>query len=261
VQRRQQLGGRLAVEGAAAIGEEARLGDQRRVSVKVEESALEVDHLLRPMVSAALLVEDVTERVVVAQVVRGHGAKAPQGLEREPDVRGDRRPVDVEQLRQAILAVHAHGTDPAQVVQADVLELNALGIDAEACGQAALERDRHVAQTDRPVPGVEERLGHDPHRVGEIHDPCAGGRSARRELRQLEDHRNGAQRLRESAGPGRLLADGVEAEGERLIDQAGGLTADTQLHEHEAGAVDRGGGIVGIGQASGPADVIEHPPR
>ena len=49
---------------------------------------------------------------------------------------------------------------------------------------------------------------------------CAG------ELGQVEHDRHRPQRLGQPAGAGRLLADRPEAEGERLVEQAGRLAAD-----------------------------------
>ena len=46
--------------------------------------------------------------------------------------------------------------------------------------QVALDVDGHVAQAERPVAAVDEGLGHDADRVGEVDDPGAvGGEVAR----------------------------------------------------------------------------------
>ena len=120
-----------------------------------------------------------------------------------------------------------------------MLQLDALRVHAEARRQVALEPDRDVAQADRPVALVEQRLGHDPHGVREVEDPRAGCRPSRRRLRELQDHRHGPQRLGEPAGAGGLLADRPERRRQRLVDQPGGLAADPQLDDHEVGAVER----------------------
>ena len=83
-----------------------------------------------------------------------------------------------------------------------------------------------------------------------IHAP--GGAAAGGRLGEVEHDRHGPQRLGEAAGAGRLLADGAEAQRQRLVDEPGGLAADAQLDEHEVGAVERRVAVVGRGSA-GPA--------
>ena len=85
----------------------------------------------------------------------------------------------------------------------------------------------------RAMAGVDQRLGHDPDRVGEVDDPGLGCRVPAGQLRELEHDRHGAQRLGKSAGAGRLLADGAEPEGERLVQEARRLAADPQLDQDE----------------------------
>ena len=75
----------------------------------------------------------------------------------------------------------------------------------------------------------------------------------------VQDHRDGAQRLGEATGAGGLLADAAALEREGLVDAAGGLPADAQLQQHEVGAVHRG---VQVGRGDHPAGVVlplEHP--
>ena len=114
------------------------------------------------------------------------------------------------------------------------------GVDAEPRREPALEPDRDVAQPDRPVAVIEQRLGDDPDRVREVDDPVARGREPRRALRDVEDDRHGPERLREAAGAGRLLADRAEPRWQRLVDEARRLAADPELDEHEVGAIERG---------------------
>ena len=110
--------------------------------------------------------------------------------------------------------------DPAQVVEADLVKLNPIRRLAQPLGHLTLDVDRHVAQPDGAVPGVQQRLGHHPHRIREVDDPRVRSRAATRQLGQLQDDRDGAQRLGESAGAGRLLPDGAEPQGERLVHQS-----------------------------------------
>jgi len=57
------------------------------------------------------------------------------------------------------------------VVEADLVDEHALGLHPEQAREAALERDRDVAQPDRAMARVEERPRDDPDRVREVHDP------------------------------------------------------------------------------------------
>ena len=75
--------------------------------------------------------------------------------------------------RAAVDPVDPHRPHPGQVIEPDVLEADRSG-DTPSAGQAPLEPDRDVAQADRAVAGVEEGLGDDADRVGEVDDPRAG---------------------------------------------------------------------------------------
>ncbi len=111
-------------------------------------------------------------------------------------------------------------------------------LDPEPSGQPSLEVDGHVAQSDRPVAAIEERLGHDTHWVGEVDEPGIRRRSASDQLRETQHHRHGAQGLGKAARSGRLLADAVESTGEGLVQVLRRLAADTQLDQHERRAID-----------------------
>src|SRR5262249_56725725 len=97
--------------------------------------------------------------------------------------------------------------------------------------ERALEADRHVAEPDRTVPGVEQRAGDDADRVGEVDDPGACRRPAAGALGDIQDHGDGPQRLREPAGPGGLLPDAAVLQRPGLVAMPGRLTADAQLEE------------------------------
>ena len=60
-------------------------------------------------------------------------------------------------------------------------------------------------------------------------------------------------------GAGRLLADRAELQGEGLVEQARGLSADPELDQDEVGAVDGGARVIGQRQAAVPAEAGEHP--
>ena len=206
---------------------------------------------------AELLLQDLAGRVVVVEVVRGDGPERAQELDRGVHVGRDLLGVLGQHRRQAVDPVDPDRPDPGQVVESDVLELDPLGRHAEPGGQLALEPDRHVAQADRPVTGVEQRLGDDPDRVGEVHDPgirCAPPADV---LGQLQDDRHGPQRLGKTTRSGRLLADAAEAVRQRLVRVAGLLTADPQLDQDERRPVDRLGTVGGADETARPALATE----
>ena len=164
------------------------------------------------------------------------------------------------QLVEHVVAVEPHGAHPGQVVEADLVDAHPLGRDAEPARELALEADRHVAQPDRAVAGVEQRARDDPDRVREVDDPGVVRRQRAHALGDLEHDRHGPQRLREAAGAGRLLADAAAGERDRLVAQPRRLTADADLDQHGVGAVDRAVEIVG--HLERPVEAVrgQHPP-
>ena len=72
---------------------------------------------------------------------------------------------------------------------------------------------------------------------------------------------NGAERLREAARAGRLLADAAAGERQRLVREPRRLAADADLDEHEVGAVDRAVEVAGELERSRESDTLEHPAR
>ena len=254
----EQLRGCLAVEGASTVVEQRRFRVERRVGVHVEQLALEPHDLLGPTVTVPLLGEHLVEGVVVAQVVGGHRAQLAEPCDRHLEVTGDRLSIAGEQLREPILAIDPRGGDPAEVVQPDVVEREPIGVDAETLRQTPLQRDGHVAEAQRTVALIGERLAHDADRVGEVDDPGAGSGPTANELRELEDDRHRSQRLGKSTGPGRLLADGAEAKGERLVEESRRLPSDSELDEDEVRAVHGRVGVTGQGEAPVPLHPLEH---
>ena len=89
--------------------------------------------------------------VEVAQVVGGHGAELVEQPPRQPDLLGQRVAVVGEQRAEHVVAVEPHRAHPGQVVEADLVDLDPLGRDAEQPRDVALEGDRHVAEPDRAV--------------------------------------------------------------------------------------------------------------
>ena len=129
------------------------------------------------------------------------------------------------------------------MVEPDVLHLDVVGIDPEIVADPTLGPDGDVAQAHGPVALVEERLGHDPHGVGEVDQPRASIGAGRHLLRQLEHDGNRAQRLGQPARAHGLLAQASVAHGQRLVDVAGRLATDAQLDDDEVGTLERGMGI------------------
>ncbi|MGX1252727.1 hypothetical protein RKD48_005238 [Streptomyces ambofaciens] len=123
------------------------------------------------------------------------------------------------------------------MVEADVVQVDVGGRHPEQRGELALEADRHVAQPDRPVPGLEQGAGDDADRVGEVDDPRVRVGPAH-PLGDVQHHRHRAQRLGEPARAGRLLADAAALQRPGLVLLPGGLPADPQLEQHGVGAVD-----------------------
>ena len=254
-------GGRgLAVEGPAAPLQQLRLGVEGRVAVQLQQPPLDPGHLLGPRGAAPLLVQHLGGGVVVAQVGRGDGPEVLEQRQRQAQVGGQLAAVALQQRSQPVGPVDPDGPLPGQVVEADVLELDPPGGHAQQGGEAALEADGRVAQPDGAVAVVEQGLGDDADRVGEVDEPGAGGGAAGGLISQLEHHRDGAQGLGEAARPGRLLADAAELQRQGLVHQPHGLAADAQLHDHEVGAVDGVLAPAGLAQAAAPAGPGQHAP-
>ena len=114
-----------------------------------------------------------------------------------------------------------------------MIEGDAVRFDGESVRQPPLQRDRDVAEPQSSVPPVQEGLRHEPGGVGEVDEPGARSAAPRRLLRQVEDHGDGAERLRESACPRGLLTDAAEPPGDRLVGQPRRLATDAELHDHE----------------------------
>ena len=209
----------------------------------------------------ALLLEHLVVRVEVAQVVGGDRAELVEQSARQLDLRGECVAVGREQDRQHVLAVQAHRAHPRQVVEADLVDDDPLGLDPEQPRERALEPDRDVAQADRAVAGVEQRAGDDPDRVREVDDPRAGRGPFPGACRDLEHDRHRAKRLGESPGSGRLLPDTAAREGHRLVPEPRGLAADPDLDQHEVGAVERPVEIAGPHEVAGEPLPREHPRR
>ena len=162
-----------------------------------------------------------------------------------------------EQAGEALGPLQPHRAQPAEVVQAHVVDLRAAlagdEVRAQQPADATHQPDRGVADADDAVAehGA-HRLGDDPGGIGEVDGP-----RRRRELgdgpRDLEGHGDRAQRIGESARADRLLAQQAEAERDPLVDGAGLRPAHAHGAEHEVRA---GHGLaqVGGGDQAGEGD-------
>ncbi len=187
----------------------------------------------------SLLLDHGAFRVEVPQVVGGDRTEILEQLARQADLLREVTAEAVEHVAQHIPPVQPDGADPGEVVESDLVDEHPLRRDLEVRGDLPLEVDGDVAEADGPVAIVQQRPRDDPDRVGEIDDPRPVGGDLPRAPRDLEHDRDGAHRLRQSAGAGRLLSDAAAERGGLLVMQAGGLTADADLEQDRVGSVER----------------------
>ena len=155
--------------------------------------------------------------------------------------------VVAEEVGQEVARPVVDGTQPAEVVEAEVVEPELLRIAVERGRHAPAESRRRVADADRAVAELcADRLGHEPRRIREVDEPCLR-RALCDPARELDHHGNGPQREAQAARPGRLLADDSLVERDALVDDAALEVADADRAEDEVGAVE---GVVEV--ASSP---------
>ncbi len=185
------------------------------------------------------------------------------GLE-DRQARSREKVVVREESGQEVHAVAGHAPRPRQVVQPEDLGTQLL---ARVSGE---RRDGlhgpvgSVADPDRPgEPGIAERLGHHPGRVGEAVEPRVRA-GAVEQLRVAEDGRDVPKAHREPAGAGGLLPEDPVPQGDALVQDPAALPADADRRDDVVGAVE-GGSRIGRGletdRASGLADLIAHEGR
>src|SRR5205085_2243382 len=167
--------------------EESRLLRQRRVAIHLQELVLDLHHLPRARDAVALLGEHLVVGVEVVQVVRPDDAELLAQPPRQLGPGRDLLAVLGEEIGQDVVAVDDHGPHPRQVVEADVVDEHAAGLDAEQPGEVALEPDRDVAEPDGAVARVEQGARDDPDRVREVDDPRAGRRPVEHPSREPSD--------------------------------------------------------------------------
>ena len=197
--------------------------------------------------------------VEVLEVRRGDDAELLEQVQGQRGLAGDGLTMRGHQLREDVTTVDVHGADPREVIQAHLVDDHLVRLEPEVLRERALEADRHVAETDGAVACVEQRAGDDPDRVREVDDPRVRGGELLDALGDLEHDGHGAQRFREAAGAGRLLADAAAGKRHRLVREPRRLAADPDLDEDEVGAVERAVELAGDLERAVEALALEHP--
>ena len=145
----------FAVERTAPPLEERRRLGQVRIAVHLEQLALDLRDRLRPRHAVLLLGEHPVVCVEVVQVIGRDRADVLEDAPRQLGFRGDLVSVLGHELGQDVVAVELHRADPGQVIQADLVDEDALRGHIELSREHALERDRHVAEPRYPVSCIE----------------------------------------------------------------------------------------------------------
>jgi hypothetical protein len=224
-QGRHEVDRGFGVVRAAALLQQFRLLLQRRVGVHLEQAFLDGRHLLGAGRRGELFGHHRVVFVEVAQVIGRYDTEAPQEGRRQTDAGREVLGVLGEQSGQDVLTADVHAALPGQMVEADMPEPDVAGSHPQCVGEAPLETDRHVAQTDGAVPGVEQRPRDDADRVGEVDDPRVRGQLGD-PAGDVQDNRHRAQRLGEPARAGRLLPHAAACQRQRLVHVPGGLSTD-----------------------------------
>ncbi len=175
------------------------------------------------------------------QVLVGDRAEGAQPLRaEEPALLEGTEQVGVgEQPREFVAPLDAQPAQPAQVVEADVVDEGAARVGAQHAGDAAAEADRRVADADDPVAQVPGHgLGDQPGRVGEVDDPGVR-RQPGHPAGDVDGDRDGPQPVRDAARADRLLAEDALGERHPFVVGPALQTADADRGEHEVGAAQR----------------------
>ena len=177
-----QPDGRLAVVRAAALLEQRRLLRQRRIAVHLQQLALDLGDRSRRAArpSAARRAPRRARRSSAGSTT------APRRARRAASAAGRRRPPARRRARRA--GRRSTSSPSSRTARTHVRWLRPTwststrpGSTPSMRANVPLEADRHVAEADRAVAGVEQRARDDPDRVREVDDPRAGAdRSATR---------------------------------------------------------------------------------
>ena len=121
----------LAVERAPTLFEERRLLDELRIAVEIEQLALDLGDGRRAGHAVELLGEHGVVGVEVVEVVGGNDAELVEQSSRQPALLCDLVAVGGDEIRDHVLAVEPHLTDPRQMIEPDLIDLHARRLDAE----------------------------------------------------------------------------------------------------------------------------------
>src|SRR5205085_4284299 len=119
----------IGVERGAALLEQLRLGIERGILVQLEESRLDLEHLLGWRPTRLLILNHLARSVVIVQVVARDRTEDPDQLHRcvlELLAIGSR-----DQLRQSVDALYQNLPLPREVVEAYVVEDHPVRRDTE----------------------------------------------------------------------------------------------------------------------------------
>ena len=201
--------------------------------------------------------------VVVQILVRDHPDRLePLGPEQAALLEG-LQPLGVrEQLREQVAAAVDHRAQPAQVVDAEVVEPELLRRQPDSVGNPVAEAGRAVADADHAVAQhPPQRLGDQPGGVGEVDEE-----RVRRVLDNLlgDRHhgRDRSQREREASRAGGLLADHAAVDRDPLVLQPALEAADPDRAVDDVRALHRiaqvGGHPVADRRAELAIDAVQH---
>ncbi len=226
--------------GPGAVPQPQR-GRARAAGLRVEAGLLLPEEDAAGLLGLLVGADRLAVEVVVVQVLVGDRAQRLQPVRAEETAlleRLEQFPVG-EQPGQQVLAVDAHGADPAEVVEPGVVDEGPLGGDAEDAGDAAAEADRGVADADHPVAEpAGHRLGDQTGGVGEVDDPGARG-EALHPAGEVHRDRHGAQAVGDAAGADGLLAEDPLGQGHLFVGGPALEAADADRREDEVGAGQR----------------------
>ena len=245
----------LAVERAAALLEQRGL----LVSAGSRYSSSSRARSRRPPPRAASPSQLLGQDLVVARRSTGGSRtgstpSSSSSCRGSADLLGERVAVLGEQLREHVLAVDETRAHPRQVVETDLVDDDALRLDAEQPREpSAGSRSRRCRGPTARWPASSSARVTIPTGFVKSTIHASGADELAHALGDLEHDGHRAQRLGEAAGAGRLLADAAAGERHRLVREPRRLAADADLDQDEVGAVDGAVEVVGDEQLAGEA--------
>ena len=164
------------------------------------------------------------------------------------------------QLGQLVFAVHQHAGKPAEVVQAEVVDLQLVAIDTQNCPHIAHRGHRHIADIQHPRVRAQtpHALRDDRCRVGIVHDPGFFMRVAIDQIDKLHHRQDRAQAVGKPSGSARFLAHHAVTQRDLLILLAHFILADAHLGEDEMRAAEGHFRIAGDGKFDALTVVANH---